>query len=107
VSNENGYDRLFYNIFRIINKTNLGCLDEETESLIKSRSIRHEDNPDGYKECLKELHSEKFENAIHAYGIRKLTNVRNIEKLKQHASNTKSAIYMINAIDVKVFLNFV
>ncbi|CAF3655482.1 unnamed protein product [Rotaria socialis] len=99
-----GDDRCF---FDCLCRMRMGCLDEETESLIKSRSIRHEDNPDGYKECLKELHSEKFENAIYAYGIRKLTNVRNIEKLKQHAANTKSAIYMINAVDVKFFLNFV
>ncbi|CAF3435365.1 unnamed protein product, partial [Rotaria socialis] len=97
-----GDDRCF---FDCLCRMRMGCLDEETESLIKSRSIRHEDNPDGYKECLKELHSEKFENAIYAYGIRKLTNVRNIEKLKQHAANTKSAIYMINAVDRVAMVN--
>jgi hypothetical protein len=76
-------------------------LDEESENLIKSRSIRQEDNPEGYKECLKQLNSVDFKDAIHAYGVRKLTNLRNIEKLKQHTFNTKNPIYMVNALDVR------
>jgi len=77
-------------------------LDEETEKLIKSRSIRKEDNPDGYQERLKEPHSSEYEDAVHAYGTRKLTNARNIEKLKKHSINTKNPIFMINALDVRL-----
>jgi hypothetical protein len=76
-------------------------LDDETEALIKSRSIRPEDNPEGYRERLKELHSPEFEDAIHAYGTRKLTNSRNLNKLKKHAMDTKNPIFMINAVDVR------
>ncbi|CAF4026002.1 unnamed protein product [Rotaria sordida] len=78
---------------------NIGCLDEETESLIKSRSIRQRDNPENYQERLKELNSPDFEDAVYAYGVRKLTNLRNIEKLKKHASHSKNPIFMINAVD--------
>jgi hypothetical protein len=75
-------------------------LDTETEELIKSRSIRVEDNPNHYKDRLKELHSEEYENAVYAYGVRKLTNAKNIGKLKEHAIKSKNPIYMINAVDV-------
>lgn len=82
-------------------------MDEETEGLIKSRSIRQKDNPETYKERLKELHSSDFENAVHAYGIRKLTNIKNIEKLTEHASDTKNCVFMVNALDVIVLFFFV
>lgn len=77
-------------------------MDDETEKLIKSRSIRKQDNPDGYQERLKELHSSEFEDAVYAYGTRKLTNARNIEKLKKHSMNTKNPVFMINALDVRL-----
>ncbi len=75
-------------------------LDEETEKLIKSRSIRAQDNPEGYIDRLNELNSPDFENAVYAYGVRKLTNARNILKLKKHSCDSKNAIFMINAVDV-------
>ena len=79
----------------------LGYLDDSTEALIKSRSIRKEDNPDGYEERLKELNSSKFQDAVYAYGVRKLANSKNIEKLKNHATDTKNPIFIVNAIDVR------
>ena len=62
----------------------IGCLDEQTEALIKSRSIRKEDNPDSYQERLEELHSNEFKDAIHVYGVRGLTNSKNFERLEEH-----------------------
>ncbi|CAF0877342.1 unnamed protein product [Adineta steineri] len=91
-----GNDRLF---FDYLCRMRMGCLDEESEMLLKSRSIREQDNPDGYKDRLKELNSPEFEDAMYAYGTRKLTNARNITKLKKHALATKNPIFMINAVD--------
>ncbi|CAF4422142.1 unnamed protein product [Rotaria sp. Silwood2] len=51
-----GDDRVFFDC----------CLDEDTESLIKSRSIRQQDNPESYQERLKELNSPDFQDAVHA-----------------------------------------
>ncbi|CAF3365403.1 unnamed protein product [Rotaria sp. Silwood2] len=78
---------------------NLGCLDDENELLIKSRSISPEDNPEGYKQRLQELHSSEFENAVYAYGLRKLTNLRNLQQLRKHSIESKNPIFMINALD--------
>ncbi|CAF4366317.1 unnamed protein product, partial [Adineta steineri] len=91
-----GNDRLF---FDYLCRMRRGCLEEESEMLLKSRSIREQDNPDGYKDRLKELNSPEFEDAMYAYGTRKLTNARNITKLKKHALATKNPIFMINAVD--------
>ncbi|CAF3454536.1 unnamed protein product [Rotaria sp. Silwood1] len=90
-----GDDRLFFDC----------CLDEDTEYLIKSRSIRQQDNPESYQERLKELNSPDFQDAVHAYGVRKLTNLRNVEKLKKHASASKNPIFMINAVDRVAMIN--
>ncbi|CAF4440570.1 unnamed protein product, partial [Rotaria sp. Silwood2] len=89
-----GDDRLF---FDCLCRLRMGGLDEDTEYLIKSRSIRQQDNPESYQERLKELNSPDFQDAVHAYGVRKLTNLRNLEKLKKHASDSKNPIFMINA----------
>ncbi len=75
-------------------------MDEESEKLIKSRSIQPQDNPEGYMDRWKELNSPEFEDAVYAYGTRKLTKARNIMKLKKHSSDTKNSIFMINAVDV-------
>ncbi len=82
-------------------------MDEESEKLIKSRSIRQQDNAEGYKDRLKELNSPDFEDAVYAYGVRKLTNQRNIMKLKKHAFDTKNPIFMINATDVRYVYCFI
>jgi hypothetical protein len=70
---------------------NLGHLDTETEELIKSRSISAQDNPNHYKDRLRELDSEEYEHAVYAYGVRKLTNAKNISKLKEHAMKSKKS----------------
>ncbi|CAF1487611.1 unnamed protein product, partial [Adineta ricciae] len=91
-----GNDRLF---FDCLCRMRTGCLDEEIEALIKSRSIRKEDNPDSYEARLKDLQSVEFKDAIYAYGTRRLTNSRNLEMLKEHCRQTKHPIFMINALD--------
>ncbi|CAF3453929.1 unnamed protein product [Rotaria socialis] len=87
-------DRVFFN-----------CLCRMRIGTKHLTSISQQDNPQEYKDHLKELNSATFEDAIHAYGLRKSTNLRNIEKLKQHASNTKNPIYMINAVDKVSMIN--
>ncbi len=77
-----------------------GEYNEEDEKIIKSRSIRKEDNPEQYKERLKELQSEEFANAVYAYSVRSKTNERNAIKLKETATKLKKPIWLIQAIDV-------
>ncbi|CAF4302547.1 unnamed protein product [Rotaria sp. Silwood2] len=91
-----GDDRVF---FDCLCRMRIGCLDDENELLIKSRSISPEDNPEGYKQRLQELHSSEFENAVYAYGLRKLTNLRNLQQLRKHSIESKNPIFMINALD--------
>ncbi|CAF1231792.1 unnamed protein product [Adineta ricciae] len=86
-----GDDRIFFDSLCRMRK---GCLDEQTEALIKSRSVRKEDNPDSYHERLEELHSSEFKDAIHVYGTRRLTNSRNFERLKEHMRETKYPVFM-------------
>ncbi|CAF4397463.1 unnamed protein product, partial [Adineta steineri] len=62
-----GNDRLF---FDCLCRMRIGCLDDESEMLLKSRSIRQQDNPEGFKDRLKELNSPEFEDAMYAYGTR-------------------------------------
>lgn len=78
----------------------IGEYDEEDERIIKSRSIRKEDNPEHHQERLRELQSEKFSKAIYAYSVRSKTNDRNAMKLKETASRLKKPIWLIQAIDV-------
>ncbi|CAF3960537.1 unnamed protein product, partial [Adineta steineri] len=72
---------------------------EEDEILIKSRSIRKEDNPLYYKDRLAELQSTEFANAIYAYSTRAKTNERNSIKLKEIATKLKKPIWMIQSVD--------
>ncbi|CAF4115658.1 unnamed protein product, partial [Adineta steineri] len=72
---------------------------EEDEILIKSRSIRKEDNPLYYKDRLAELQSTEFANAIYAYSTRAKTNERNSIKLKETATKLKKPIWMIQSVD--------
>ena len=66
--------------------------------MIKSRSIRKEDNPEYYQERLKELQSEEFVNAVYAYSVRSKMNERNAIKLKEIARKSKEAD-MVNSSD--------
>ena len=77
-----------------------GEYNEEDEKIIKSRSIRKDDNPEHYQQRLIELHSEEFLNAIYAYSVRSKTNERNAVKLKETATKLKKPIWLIQAIDV-------
>lgn len=78
----------------------LGEYSEEDEKVIKSRSIRQEDNPEHYKERLAELQSDEFANAIYAYSVRSKTNERNSIKLKETATKIKKPIWIIQSLDV-------
>ena len=77
-----------------------GEYTEDDEQIIKSRSIRKQDNPEHYQQRLKELQSEEFVNAIYAYSVRSKTNERNAIKLKETATTLKKPIWLIQAIDV-------
>ncbi|CAF4338739.1 unnamed protein product [Adineta steineri] len=92
-----GEDRQF---FDILCRMRLGEYNEEDEILIKSRSIRKEDNPIHYKDRLAELQSTEFANAIYAYSTRAKTNERNSIKLKEIATKLKNPIWMIQSVDV-------
>ncbi|CAF1406834.1 unnamed protein product [Adineta steineri] len=91
-----GEDRQFFNI---LCRMRLGEYNEEDEILIKSRSIRKEDNPLYYKDRLAELQSTEFANAIYAYSTRTKTNERNSIKLKEIAAKLKNPIWMIQSVD--------
>ncbi|CAF1643694.1 unnamed protein product [Adineta steineri] len=91
-----GEDRQF---FDILSRMRLGEYNQEDEIIIKSRSIRKEDNPIHYKDRLAELHSPDFANAIYAYSIRSKTNERNSIKLKETAMKMKKPIWIIQSID--------
>ena len=77
-----------------------GEYSEEDEMIIKSRSIRKEDNPKHYKERLSDLESADFANAVYAYSVRSKTNERNSIKLKELAMRSKKPIWLIQCIDV-------
>jgi hypothetical protein len=100
LSNEIRYIYLLINkkIFKIIYIW--GEYTEQDEEIIKRRSIRKHDNPEHYKERLKELESIEFANAIYAYSIRSKTNERNAIKLKETAMKFKTPIWIIQATDV-------
>ncbi|CAF4168613.1 unnamed protein product, partial [Adineta steineri] len=91
-----GEDRQF---FDILCRMRLGEYNEEDEILIKSRSIRKEDNPLYYKDRLAELQSTEFANAIYAYSTRAKTNERNSIKIKEIATKLKKPIWMIQSVD--------
>jgi hypothetical protein len=78
----------------------IGQYTENDEKIIKSRSIRKEDNPQFYKERLAELHSPEFADAVYAYSTRSKANERNATKLKRTALELKTAIWLIQAVDV-------
>ena len=77
-----------------------GEYSEEDEMIIKSRSIRKEDNPEHYKERLLDLESADFANAVYAYSVRSKTNERNSIKLKELAMKLKKPIWLIQSVDV-------
>ncbi len=85
-----------------------GEYSEEDERIIKSRSIRKEDNPQHYKERLTELQSADFANAVYAYSVRSKTNERNSIKLKEISMKMKKPIWIIQSVDVscKIFKIF-
>ncbi|CAF1475069.1 unnamed protein product [Adineta steineri] len=91
-----GEDRQF---FDILSRMRLGEYNQDDEIIIKSRSIRKEDNSIHYKDRLAELHSPDFANAIYAYSIRSKTNERNSIKLKETATKMKKPIWIIQSID--------
>ncbi|CAF4252301.1 unnamed protein product, partial [Adineta steineri] len=95
-----GEDRQF---FDILSRMRLGYTsgeyNQQDEIIIKSRSIRKEDNTIHYKDRLAELHSPDFANAIYAYSIRSKTNERNSIKLKETAMKMKKPIWIIQSID--------
>ncbi|CAF3961586.1 unnamed protein product, partial [Adineta steineri] len=91
-----GEDRQF---FDILSQMRLGEYNEEDEIIIKSRSIRKEDNPIYYKDRLAELQSAEFANAIYPYSTRAKTNERNSIKLKETATKLKNPIWIIQAVD--------
>jgi len=70
--------------------------------MIKSRSIRKQDNPEHYIERLSELESSNFVNAIYAYSVRSKTNERNSIKLKETAMKLKKTIWIIQSVDVSL-----
>ncbi len=69
--------------------------------IIKSRSIRKEDNPMHYKDRLTELQSAEFADAVYAYSVRSKTNERNSIKLKETALKQNKPIWIIQSIDVR------
>jgi len=77
-----------------------GEYSEEDEMVIKSRSIRKEDNPTHYKDRLAELQSAEFANAVYAYSVRSKANERNSIKLKEIAMKMKKPIWIIQSVDV-------
>ncbi|CAF3345272.1 unnamed protein product [Rotaria sp. Silwood2] len=92
-----GDDRVFFDC----------CLDEDTESLIKSRSIRQQDNPESYQERLKELNSPDFQDAVHAIpdpNLSYTSNVNNTEKKNKRSRNnskhTNKRLKVINNINI-------
>ena len=77
-----------------------GQFNEEDEAVIKSRSIRKEDNSMYYKDRLAELKSTEFIDTIYAYSVRSKTNERNSMKLKETAMKLKKPIWIIQSVDV-------
>ena len=77
-----------------------GEYNDHDEKMIKSRSIRKEDNPEYYKERQAELESDEFADAIYAYSVRSKAHERNAIKLKELAAKQKTPIWIIEAVDV-------
>lgn len=100
MSNEIRYLNCFLHVNNACSINCSGQYTEQDEAVIKSRSIRKEDNLTYYKDRLEELKSSQFIDAIYAYSVRSKTNERNSIKLKETAMKLKKPIWIIQSVDV-------